>query len=214
MAVARTCSECAKSLAGYATQAKTCSPKCRKARSIRIRKASKAEHREQSQHLSLPPAIREIALMASDRQKNLVSEVVKQELAPIVRDALTESTLRAIQDLLDLTPAAVAALAEDIADDDPVIRQRAYALQMKYTIGHPALVQPEAGAAAGQMVVNFELPRPPDSIDSTATALPALELKTCDLCGEEKPGEQFASGSDRCQPCADEWKQRITERFS
>lgn len=212
MAIARTCTECGASLAGKAPQTKTCGPKHRQERSRRIRAMGKAEAREAQARVSLPPAIREIALAVNDRQQNLVSEVVKQELAPIVRDALTESTLRAIQDLLDLTPAAVAALAEDIADDDPVIRQRAYALQMKYTIGHPALVQPADSGAGGQMVVNFNLPRP-DHVESEVVD-EASALRTCDLCDAEKPEADFVGSSDRCQQCVDEWKTRITDQFA
>lgn len=211
--VSRTCSECAASLAGKKPQTKTCSVNCRQKRARRVRAAGKADGREGAALRAMPTAIRDVMLAVHEHHEkpDVIKDVMREQLAPIVRDALTESTLRAIEGLLGLTETAVQALGEDMVSDDPVIRQRAYALQMKYTIGHPALVQPEAGAAAGQMVVNFQLPRP-DSLPAIEAT--ALELKTCDLCGEEKPAEQFVGSSDRCETCQSEWKSRITDQFS
>ena len=128
-------------------------------------------------------------------------------------DAITEDTLRAIQKMLGLTERAVDLLQIDLEDEDPTIRQKAYALVMRYTVGHPALVQPADSAAGGQMVVNFNLPRPDDPSPGTGDA-EALELRTCDMCDEEKPTTDFVAGSSRCQECYERWRTTIIREFA
>lgn len=212
MTLHRTCSECATSIAGKATHTKTCSTNCRQKRARRLRKLDKAAAREETYYRKQSEPLRELVDVVRRSQTDVVKKVVEEQLAPIVRDALTEDTLQAIKKLLGLTSTAVGALAEDLVSDDPVIRQRAYSLAIKYTIGHPALVKADDSAGQGQMVVNFALPRP----DQTPQAIEAAadELRTCDLCNTEKPLAEFVGDSDRCQACADEWKQRITDQFA
>lgn len=147
------------------------------------------------------------------KQTDVVKKVVEEQLAPIVRDALTEETLHAIKKLLGLTGAMVLALEEDLTSEDPVIRQRAYALGIKYTVGHPALVKSDDADGSKQINVHFGLPRP-DAAATLDDPQDAEVVKTCDLCNEEKVESEFVAGSDRCQPCADEWKRRITEQFA
>lgn len=213
MPAARTCSECGVSLQGYAPQAKTHSAKCRKARQIRLRGLDRAAQRDAKQTYNAPAPLQEIMnAVNAETNSNLVKSVVREQLAPIVRDALTEDTLRAIQKLLSLTPQAVDALAEDLGSDDSVIRQRAYSLHLKYTVGHPALVKADDADGSKQIVVNFALDRPAQG-DYEAEAI-AAEFKTCDLCNEEKPDTEFVGSSDRCQSCVDEFKQRVLDQVS
>lgn len=135
---------------------------------------------------------------------DVAERVVKEELRPVVREAITEDTLRAIQDLVALTPKVVDAIREDLASDDAVIRQRAYSLVAKYTIGHPAVVKSGEENDSKQIIVNFALPRPGDEpVDAEATAveLEAEDFRQCDLCGADKPVTDFVAGSSRCASC-------------
>ena len=207
MALARTCSECGVPLVSRSPRAKTCSEKCRSARSRRERRVS-----TERATLDAKPGVRQIAEFVRNEAPDIAKNVLSQELAPIVRQALTEDVLRAIDKLVGLTPAAVNALTEDLMGDDKVLRQRAYTLLFKYTTGHPALVKPEDTEDKSQLVVNFNLPRPDpeQSIEPTA----AVELRTCDLCKQEKAVTEFEAGSERCTDCFEEWKAKIREQFA
>lgn len=133
---------------------------------------------------------------------------MKEEYRPIVREAMTEDALRAIQRMVGLTPLAVECIEDDLTCGDPTIRQRAYTLLMKYTVGHQAIVRPEE-EVSGQLVVHFNLPRPGDDVESQGAAveLVAEELRCCDMCGKDKAITQFVAGSDRCTTCYDEQRE-------
>lgn len=214
MPVTRTCSECGTSLATKGPRAKTCSSKCRKDRSRRLQRANDPDSALGSEHF------RQIAQYVRNEEPDLVRDVVRDELRPIVREALTEETLRAIQSLLGLAPAAVAALAEDLANaEDPGLRQRAAALVTKYTMGHPALVSPKDTEPNAQMVVHFALPRPEANSNggslgiADAEPTDVVEVKTCDECHVEKPADQFVASSSRCQQCYDARRERVLAKF-
>ena len=135
---------------------------------------------------------------------DIAQDVIREELRPIAREALTEDVLRSIRNLVSLTPRAIECMAEDLQSDDPTIRQRAYTLVTKYTIGHQALVRPDDAAHGGQLIVNFELPRPgsePQHSDSVAVELESEELRTCDMCEVSQPITNFVAGSQRCVTC-------------
>lgn len=138
---------------------------------------------------------------------------MKEELRPIVREAITEEIMRGIQKMVHLVPDAVDALGEQVLDsEDRVIQSRAANTIIKYTIGHPALVQPKDGDGSKQININFGLPRP-DHIDAEVVEDAPTETRVCDLCHEEKPTTEFIGESERCQSCVDEWKAKITEQF-
>lgn len=153
-----------------------------------------------------------IAEIVRSEAHDLVVRVTQSELQPIVREALTEDVLRGVQQMIALTPRAVELLGEDLESPDATIRQRAYTLLIKYTAGHPALLQPKDAEHGAQMVVNFGLPRP-DAADLEAPAEEAVEIVTCDTCGEDKPATEFESGSLRCRPCFVAWRDRILTEF-
>lgn len=210
MPAARTCSECGVSLQGYAPQAKTHNASCRQKRARRLRSLDRAAQRDAKQTYNAPAPLQEIMnAVNAETNSNLVKSVVREQLAPIVRDALTEDTLRAIQKLLSLTPQAVDALAEDLGSDDSVIRQRAYSLHLKYTVGHPALVKADDADGSKQIVVNFALDRP--TLTEAELEAEVTEMRTCDLCDTEKPATEFVGSSERCMDCQNEWKQRIID---
>jgi hypothetical protein len=208
MVGARTCSECGTPLSTRRPGTKTCSGKCRAERSRRTRRANReVQEFEESFH----DGAQEIAAIVRREAPDHIKNVIQQELRPVVREAITEDTLRAIQSLLALAPRAVEAITEDLESDDAVLRQRAYTLIAKYTIGHPAIITKDETDSSKQIVVNFNLPRP-DSI--TLESDEPEELKTCDLCDEVKPESEFMAGSDRCWTCFEEHKAKILAEFT
>lgn len=211
----RTCSECGASLASKGPRAKTCSDKCRKDRSRRLKRAG-----DEGDPLRGPEHYRQLARYVHNEEPDMVRDVVREELRPIVREALTEETLHAIKDLLGLAPMAIAAIRDDLAnDEDPGIRHRAAALVTKYTIGHAALVQPKDTEPNQQMVVHFALPRPEANSEAgvvgTVVAEPTevVDVKTCDECSVEKPADQFVAASNRCSDCYEARRARVIAQF-
>lgn len=195
MGLERRCSECSASLAGRSPQTKTCSMNCRSKRSRRLKRANTEPARHQ-----------EISEFVRREAPDIGHKVIQEELRPIVREALTEDVLRSLNRLVALTPAMVAALEEDVHSDDATIRQRAYTLGLKYTVGHPAVVRPEEANHGQQLVVNFQLPRPdsdgiPSSMGGDIETGEATELVACDSCAADKPATEFVSGSTRCLEC-------------
>lgn len=213
MPASRICSECPNPLTGKGPHTKTCSPKCRSARSRRI-KRNKAEAGEAS---AATPVARELRARVEGERDDQLHKVVEEELRPVVREAITEDTLRAIGDLVGLTSTAVAAIADDLGSIDAVIRQRAYSLVMKYTVGHGAIVAPIDQDRTQPIVVNFDLPRPApiegeavlDTSEPEVTD--AVEVKTCDMCGHEGPAQDFAANSTRCNDCYAKQRARADE---
>jgi hypothetical protein len=208
MAAARVCSECGGSLEGKAPQAKTCSVQCRQRRARRRKRVNdEAEQAEQ--------AVREIVVREHD---HVVERVLQQELQPVVREAIDEDVIRAIDQMVKLTPAAVEALRLDLQSTDAVLRQRAAALVVKYTVGHPALVKATEDTAQPLQVI-FNLPRPGDSTGTENTEGEAIEDvieedRVCDLCGEQKSATEFVAGSERCKTCFEDYKARVLAEFA
>lgn len=199
--------QCKGSLEGMSPQAKTCSVGCRQHRGRRLKDAG-----VDPTALEATKGVR--ALVRAGGQ-DAVQQVLKQELAPLVREAIDESVLQAIDTMVKLTPKAVAVLANDMESEDAVMRQRAAALVVKYTVGHPALVRPP-DEKPSSFTVNFGLPRP-EVIDAEAD----LELaegetiteKVCDNCHAPKPLSEFADGSDRCEECFQSVRQELITKF-
>lgn len=214
MTAYRRCSECGEALTGKSAGAKTCSPKCRSARSRRLKK----QKSEAGQAFRLPEHQRDLRDRVEGATPDVAHDVIQEELRPVVRESITADTLQAIAQMVALTPTAVAALQEDLTSEDSVIRQRAYTLLMKYTVGHRAIVQPPETDKSQPLQVNFNLPRPNsanteasvpgNSADIEATA---EELKTCDACGQEKSADQFIAGSDRCSDCFSKQQQLLEQ---
>jgi hypothetical protein len=131
-------------------------------------------------------------------------KVIQDELAPVVREAITEDVMQAVKKLVGLTPAVVNAIEADLSSDDAAIRQRAYTLVAKYTMGKDSLAAPKEGDDQRQLNVQFNIPRPDtedEPIKVESYTLNYDETRTCDQCGEDKPINDFVSGSDRCAKC-------------
>ena len=193
-------------LSGKSVRAVTCGNACRLKRSRRVRRQNQEVEDFQEANNA---GVNEIAAIVRREAPDVVTRVMKAELQPIVRQALTEDVLRSISELVGLTPRAVQALHEDLESDDKTIRQRAYTLLIKYTVGHPALVKNDEMDDTRQLVVNFNLPRPDDPPPTEDLPAEAEELRSCDMCGEEKTEAEFAAGSSRCLTCFEEWKERV-----
>lgn len=161
------------------------------------------------------PSYHKIAKIVRQEAPDMAREIVAEELAPVVREAITEDTIRALKQLVGLTPTIVEKLAEDIESDDPTIRQKAYTLAAKYTFGHPAIVRPPEETDGQTLNVNFQLPRPGDDVveADAAVELEASEILQCDKCGEDKPLIQFVAGSHRCIACFEE-QQKLAQELA
>lgn len=198
----RRCSECGESLKDRGPRAITCGDTCRQARSARLRKSAPLAdgHKDTRERRAARKAAHDATV-----------EVLK----PVIREALTEEALRGIRELLGLTPAAVSALKGDLEGDDPVLRQRAAGIVVKYTMGNSALVRPEDTDDSRQIVVNFALPRPsqdPQAIGDMVVEGEGDELRTCKACGAEKLASEFAEQSSRCLECHESLKQKVLGR--
>lgn len=199
---ARVCSECGASLAGRAAQSITCSDKCRTSRSKRLRSVRYGPEPD-------PEHLRTVREVIRGERDDVPQRLLQDELRPVVREAITEDVLRGIADFVALTPQVVAAITEDLSSEDATIRQKAYSLVARYTLGHPSLVPAEI-VEDKNLVVNFNLPRP--NLDATpAVDVEATEFKTCDTCGEEKGETAFIAGSDRCAECYEKQRARAQE---
>lgn len=207
----RVCSEpgCNNPLDGKDIKAKTCSPSCRQKRSRRLRKQKK----EAGLAAAATPEQREIAERVRAERDDVAHKIIEQEVRPIVRESITEDTMRAIQDMVGLTPQAVRAIGEDLASEDATIRQRAYTLILKYTAGHPAIVRPPDEDKTQPLQVNFNLPRPPKEgeVGEDGEPTEVVETKECDMCEQHKPVDEFAANSDRCLNCYNEQRAKADE---
>jgi hypothetical protein len=166
------------------------------------------------------PEQRELAERVRSERDDVAHKVIQEEIRPVVRESITEDTLKAIRDMVALTPATVAAIQEDLQSEDAVVRQRAYTLILKYTVGHQAIVRPPDEDRTQPITVNFQLDRPPqaDAPDLPEQAEPvestAVEVKTCDMCGKEDTADKFAANSTRCLSCYDKQRRRADEFLS
>jgi len=205
MPAERLCTECGGPLIGKATSAYTCSDSCRKKRQRR-RAAKNAEAKQRDATVSQ---------IVRSEVRDVATDVLKAELAPVVREALDDDVLRAVRGMVALTPRAVQVLGEQLDSEDQVLAGRAASLVVKYTVGHPALVRPQDEAAQPMQVI-FQLPRADEP-----SAPPALEAEAeeddgprrCDTCHQDKPGDAFEGGSDRCTECFERDRARILHSF-
>ncbi len=183
----RLCPECSTPYIPTGHRQTTCGTDvCRQRRVKRLQRDEKA---------GIGPAERaardaEIREIADSEALGIARDIMREELAPVVREQLSEDVLAAIGDMVALTPLLVAALADDLVAEytemhtdpegfvtettrtDYKRRAAAVALLAKYTIGSPALApQPEAADAQPLQVNFFGMPRPAWDAEGTA-ALP------------------------------------------
>src|SRR5690606_26913115 len=146
----------------------------------------------------LPDHLKDLSEAVRGETKDLGHEVIKEELRPIVRESLTSDVLRDVGALVRMVPKAVQRIAEDLDSSDETIRQRAYTLLLKYTMGNPSVAPPPAEQAPPPMNVVFNLPRPDTTPEDATPPVEAVELKQCAECATERPSHEFIAGSSRC----------------
>ncbi len=212
--MSRRCSECGKSLAGRRADVKTCSPNCRVARSRRLKKQRKENLAQAHIASAYTPEQAQIAETVK-ASTDIVRDVVREEVTPIVREALTDDVLAGIQKLVRLTPKMIAAIEVDLTHPDDTVRQRAYTLLAKYTLGNPSVAPAPQQAQTAPMQVFFEMPRPGDESSTGDETLEstAVEIKECVECKQEKDETQFVGNSDRCQDCHERLQALVREKF-
>jgi hypothetical protein len=147
--------------------------------------------------------------VVTGEQSDVVRKVVEEEIRPVVREAITNDVMESIRDLVALSPAAISAIEDDLTGNDPVLRNKAYTLLIKYTVGHSALVESPDDDDQKNLTVNFSMPRPSDTSD--AVEADAEEILQCDSCGIDKPASAFIGSSHRCEDCFDKAKQMAEE---
>lgn len=198
----RVCTECGKELPPGNAGRKTCGPTCRSARRRRL-------HRLKDRGVDV--------LTEDEITKDIAAPVLQDELRPLIRERITTEVLDGIAALAKLTPRAVELLADDLEDTDPVVRQKAYTLVMRYTLGAKSLAEQDSGK---NLNVNFAMPRPGDDPDPTGSdgdAVPvegdAVEVRTCERCHEDKPVAAFEGAAVRCRTCQEALRQSAISTF-
>lgn len=203
-----TCSDCVHDppTALTTVHQKTCSTACRGRRSRRI-----ARQRKKQGSKGLPPAQQAMSDIIQGRTPDILRETIKEELVPLVREAITEDVMRAAASLVSMTPLMVSALHEDLQSSDKILRQRAYTLLAKFTLGNQSIAPQASAPSAQPMQVNFVLPRPGE--DAEVTEVAATIVRECVECGANKPDDEFMGASDRCIECHEKVQAQVRERF-
>lgn len=192
----------------------TCSAAHRQAWS-RLRKRAAKEYDKIGEGMGKPADAAQQAGAADPVE--LAIEVFRQELTPIVREAITDDTVKAIRALVTLHPTLIESLAKDLSNPDPVARGRAQALVAKYTLG---FIDPKAESDRAPLVINLGgMPSPDGLGDGTVTSVvpeaahDAVEVRECERCGEEKTLEHFHEDAPRCNECQAEIKAELEARY-
>jgi hypothetical protein len=206
----KVCSECGKPL--ERANQKTCGTTCRSKRSRRIKRSRAAAAKSTNEKRTHAEHLQPLNQAVNRGARDVAHKILEDELRPIVRESITEDVLKGIGDLVKLTPRMVELIGQDMESEIPDVRQKAYSLLARYTLGNSA-VAPQAEQSAGApMQVVFQLPRPGDS-GEPPIRVDATELLTCMECQTEKPAQEFVGNSERCQTCHDGLQAKIQERF-
>ena len=208
---ARRCLICGKSLAGKSPKALTCGPAHQKALS---RRREREREKDRASAGRGADSIDELTSLVNAKTQDAVRAAFVEELRPVIREAIDQDAVRAIQGMVGLAPAAILVLQQDLASTDPILRSKAAALVVKYTMGN-ALVTPPRADQGEKLVIINQLPRPeavaqdellPGEANIEAEA---TELRRCDTCRLDKPVDQFPADGPRCAQCLFERKERV-----
>lgn len=184
----------------------TCSTRCRSARSRRIRDRRLSSDEARFDHTETT---------------RLAQDILRDELVPVVREAITEEVLEGIQNLIGHIPDAINAAAADLESTDDQTRQKAYTLILKHGLG-PNLVPSINDERQQELNVYFGIPRPPatatqpqdnaaETSESATLRAETIEGRECDTCHVTKPADEFVGSSDRCQECFDGIRNTATD---
>jgi hypothetical protein len=177
-----------------------------------------------SQHRNERNRAEERAIIESE-----VMGQIRETVAPVVREMLTERVLNELNVLVNAIPRAAETIVRDLDDPDPDVHQKAATLLLKYTLGNSSIAPPPVGAAdAAPMQVFIGMPQQggtPAAVDSEATEVPEIEAgseaaepneepeRECLECHLFKSPDQFVGASHRCQDCQKKLMDSVTERY-
>lgn len=205
----RRCTECGGPLPdGARPDAVTCSNACRQTRKRR-------KDRARARAGQAPPGGERPENEVYDaEQHELARAVAAAELAPYVREQISEDVITAIGGMLALTPKVVAVLEQDLVNPDPQIRMKAATLIARYSMGD-RLIPGDVGAD-NRISVSLEgiaIPTgsagPPQAADRDVVTVDATPIRECDVCGQGLPEEDFEAGAPRCRECQQQLKQAM-----
>lgn len=199
----RVCLNCGRALAGRDVRRKTCSDRCRKA----IQRARGAQR-----VTSLPDAELTGDAIHNERgARSPLRQVISEELRPIVREAIDEEVIKAIGALVRLSPGAIAALEDDLDSDDPLIRQRAYSLVLKFALDNAHITPPRADKPHLQVDVNLPRPdtTPAPPLDDASRALEPAPGRICVGCREPRAASDFQADAPMCSRCLEQRRERV-----
>lgn len=155
--------------------------------------------------------------------ESVALEEMREKIAPVVREMLTEKVLLELEALTDLLPKAVARLALLLESDDDDTALKAATLLLKYTMGNSSIAPPPLEQSGTRLELNIGIPQQDGSqrnyvvegevVDGEIADAPAAELRECMDCHQEKPAEDFMGQSQRCQQCHDEMLEQVQARF-
>lgn len=145
------------------------------------------------------------------RPDDLLGEVMREELRPIVREQITNETLHAIQNLVKATPIMVEALIRDMQHPDPIVRGKAVNTVARYTLGHNAIVTPPEQTAAKMTVVFPGMVRPGQETEAVEVPAEPSKPRECNSCHQTKDADQFVEDSDLCRSCFEARRAQLAE---
>jgi len=178
------------------------------ARSRRLARENKrARERVGPQAASAADSIR--AILAG-KTEDAIREAFIEELRPVVREAIDEDAVRAIKGMVGLAPAAILVLQEDLSAEDPVLRQRAAALIMKYSLGNPNAMPPREAAGAGLTIIN-QMPDAGQVDPPVEAEVVDDETRRCESCRLDRPRSAFVADAPVCGTCVEQRKAAIFE---
>lgn len=193
----------------------TCSKNCRSKRSRRKQKEERDRQKAVKQAQLLSDHQAAVNDVVQGRVPDVANGLIKEEMRPIIREAITDDVLGAIKTMVNLAPQAVAALALDMKDPKPAVRQKAYTLWFQYTVGQQGLHSPDKDGKSGDMTIVFDMPRPPANGHIEDAEIIEEAARVCENCGVSKPESDFIESSDRCKECqaalTDQIRQRLGE---
>lgn len=143
--------------------------------------------------------------------ESVALETVRQQVAPVVLEVLTESVKEQLKVLTEMLPEALAALRKNLDSKDEAEVRHAAGLILRYTVGNTSVAP--AGADSGQapIQINFGVPQQgEDTSDADGSVLeldevePVDDTRECLECHLWKPAAEFVGNSYRCQSCHDE----------
>ena len=212
---ARRCLICGKSLAGKSPKALTCSPAHQKALSRRRQRETEAQRASAGRGAD---SFDEVVSLVNTKTQDAIRAAFVEELRPVIREAIDQDAVRAIQGMVGLAPAAILVLEQDLRSDDPILRSKAAALVVKYTMGNP-MVTPPRGDTGDKLVIINQLPdghHP--AIDATTedvqpAQIEGAETKRCSACRLPKPLDQFDGDGPMCDQCMAERREAILGSF-